>query len=74
MKIGYSLDFEQFMEWLPLILPFVLLQIILIIVALRDLLKSERSNEHKWLWSAVIVFISIFGPIAYFVLGRRDRS
>lgn len=73
MKYGYNIDFDQFMEWLPFILPFIILQLILIAVALRDLLRSEYSKENKWLWAAVIVFISIVGPILYFTLGRRGR-
>jgi Flp pilus assembly protein protease CpaA len=58
---------------LPLLLPLLILQLILLFVALRDLLKRNLSNESKWLWIMIIVFVNLFGPILYFTIGRRGR-
>ncbi|MGG0276387.1 PLD nuclease N-terminal domain-containing protein [Bacillus rhizoplanae] len=73
MHYGYEIGIEELWNWLPLLLPLLILQVILISVALWDLLKRDFSNEYKWLWVAIIVFISIFGPILYFTVGRRGR-
>ncbi|WP_440603363.1 PLD nuclease N-terminal domain-containing protein [Bacillus sp. GB_SG_008] len=73
MHYGYEIGIEELWNWLPLLLPLLILQFILISVALWDLLKRDFSNEYKWLWVAIIVFVSIFGPILYFTVGRRGR-
>jgi hypothetical protein len=61
------------MEW-KLILPIAALQIILMIFALVDLIRREKTRVRgpKWLWAVVSVFIGTIGPISYFVIGRRD--
>jgi len=73
MNYGYEIRIEELWDWLPLLLPLLILQLILISAALWDLLKRDLSNEYKWLWVAIIVFVSIFGPILYFTVGRRRR-
>ncbi|HLR64719.1 MAG TPA: PLD nuclease N-terminal domain-containing protein [Pseudogracilibacillus sp.] len=57
---------------LLLILPLVLIQLILMIVALVDLVKSSEVNGPKGLWVIVIIFINVFGPIIYFIFGRKQ--
>ncbi|MER2261849.1 MAG: PLDc N-terminal domain-containing protein [Psychrobacillus sp.] len=56
-----------------LILPIIILQLILMIVAFVDLIKVNDTNGPKWLW-AIIIFISgIIGSIIYFIVGRRNE-
>ena len=45
----------------------------LIVFALRDLLRPERQvrGDSKLMWGIVIVFISLLGPILYLTVGRR---
>ena len=52
-----------------------LIELGLIIFALRDLLKPERRvrGESKLMWGLIIVFISLFGPILYLVVGRQEE-
>jgi 4-amino-4-deoxy-L-arabinose transferase-like glycosyltransferase len=58
---------------LPFIIPLVLLQLILMIIALVDLSKRERVRWlPKWLWAIIIILGELLGPILYFVLGRED--
>ena len=54
-----------------LIVPIIAIEAILIIVALIDLSKAEQTNGPKWMWVLIIVFISIFGPILYFITGKK---
>jgi hypothetical protein len=63
---------EKFMELLPYIIPLVLLQLTLMIVALVDLTRRERTRGPKWVWILVIVFGELIGPIIYFIFGRQD--
>ena len=60
---------------LLLILPIVILEIALIVFALRDLVRPERRvrGDSKLLWGIVIVLFQIIGPIFYFVVGRETE-
>jgi hypothetical protein len=60
---------------LLLVLPIVLIEIGLLIFALRDLLRPERRvrGDSKLVWGLVIVFISLLGPILYLTVGRLEE-
>lgn len=57
-----------------LLVPIVLLELALLGLAIRDLLRDERHvrGGNKALWAIVIVFVSLLGPIVYFAIGRED--
>jgi hypothetical protein len=57
-----------------LVSPLIGIQVILIIIALLDLSKTEKTNGPKWMWVLIALFISIIGPILYFTLGKRHDS
>ncbi len=59
---------------LALIVPIVLIQLALIIVGLHDLMRPDRQvrGDSKVLWGIVIVVINLFGPMAYFLAGRKE--
>ena len=65
------MDTQQLMM---IILPLAAIQLILMVVALIDLVRREpeRVKGPKWAWALVCIFVSTFGPIAYFLFGRRD--
>lgn len=55
------------------LLPLVLIQIIFIIICLRDWVK--RTNFHppgKWAWFFIIIFLNILGPILYLIFGKEQ--
>ncbi|WP_077619880.1 PLDc N-terminal domain-containing protein [Litchfieldia sinesaloumensis] len=54
-----------------LIAPVIVIQLILMVTALIDLARSEETNGPKIVWVFVILFISMIGPILYFVIGRK---
>jgi hypothetical protein len=58
-----------------LLLPVILIELGLIVFALRDLLRPERRvrGDSKLMWGLIIVFISLLGPIVYFVVGREPE-
>jgi hypothetical protein len=55
------------------ILPIIIIQLLLMIVALIDLTKIERTRGPKLLWVFIIVLGSLLGSVAYFVVGRRNN-
>ena len=61
-------------ELLPLIIPLVALQLVLIVVALLDLRRPERHvrGGSKVVWAIAIVILELLGPLLYFTLGREE--
>jgi hypothetical protein len=59
-------------QWLPLLIPVFLLELGLMIAALIDLIKREKTKGPKWVWVLVIVLVNLFGPIVYFLVGREE--
>lgn len=70
---GTQLDIANDSNLLLILLPLLVLQLILLVVALIDLLKRQETNGPKWVWLLVILFINILGPIVYFLWGRTKR-
>ena len=59
---------------IALLIPIVVIQLGLMIAALYDLEKADRTvrGGSKLVWALVIVFVNIVGPILYFVAGREE--
>lgn len=66
-------DLDVLRDILPLLIPLVIIQLVLIVVALRDLMGRERLRGPRWMWVIVIVFLNMLGPILYFVVARDDE-
>ena len=64
---------DDLMQYLPLIVPLLLIQLGLIAAALLDMRKRPATRGPRWLWIIIIVFVNTIGPIAYFVAGREDE-
>jgi hypothetical protein len=62
-----------FIQLLPFIIPLVLIQLILMVIALVDLSKREKLRLlPKWAWILIIIFGELLGPIVYFIFGREE--
>ena len=59
-------------ELLPLLIPLIIVQIVLVVIALRDLVRRERTKGPKWAWVPVIVLLGAIGPIVYLLFGREE--
>lgn len=66
------MEFLESINW-ALIAPILVIQVILLLIAIVDLIKIEKTNGPKWIWAVVIIFINIIGPVIYFVIGRRNN-
>jgi hypothetical protein len=63
---------EELNQYLPLLIPLLLIQLGLVIAALWDLIRRDKTNGPKWLWVIIILIINFIGPIIYFVVGREE--
>ncbi|HRQ36705.1 MAG: PLDc_N domain-containing protein [Anaerolineae bacterium] len=65
-------ELEQLRPYIPLLIPILLIQLALVIAALVDLIRREKTKGPKWLWVLIILFFNMIGPIVYFVVGRDE--
>jgi hypothetical protein len=63
---------EDLGELIPLLIPIILVEIVLIVIALVDLVRRERTRGPKWVWVLVILFLNLIGPIIYLLFGREE--
>lgn len=63
---------DTLQEMLPFLIPIFLLELALLVVALVDLIRRERTRGPKWAWALAIVLVNILGPIVYLLFGRED--
>jgi hypothetical protein len=64
---------ETLGQYLPLILPLVLIQLVLMLVALWDIAHRDKVRGPKWLWVILIILGEMIGPVAYLLVGRQDE-
>ncbi len=64
---------DELVRLLPLFAPLVLIQLALLVAALIDLARREATRGPKWVWLIVVLFVSLVGPLAYFLFGRREE-
>jgi len=60
---------------LRLILPLVIIQGILVLIAVIDLIKRDKlavRGGNKLIWILIILFASMIGPIIYLTVGRTE--
>ncbi|HAB0061433.1 TPA_asm: negative regulator of sigma-Y activity [Listeria monocytogenes] len=59
---------------IALIIPVILLYLALLLIAIIDLTKNWNTRKNPIIWLIVIIVINIFGPIAYFIFGRKEEG
>ncbi|MGY3750694.1 PLD nuclease N-terminal domain-containing protein [Vagococcus acidifermentans] len=60
-------------DWRPFI-PIFIIYGLLLVSALQDIIRHRAERRHFWLWLSVIVLITTFGPVLYFLFGRRQNA
>jgi len=69
------MDTTQLQDLLPILLPLLILNLVLLVISLRDLIKRPASQVRggsKAVWAAVIILVNTIGPVVYLVVGRKD--
>ncbi len=68
-------EFDEIKRALPFLIPLLVLQVVLLVVALVDLIRRERvRGGNKVIWIVIIVLFNIIGPIAYLLAGRLEGA
>lgn len=66
-------EISQLKEFLPFIIPLVIIELALAITALVHVLKHPNYKfGSKAFWIPVVLIIQIIGPVAYFLFGRGE--
>jgi hypothetical protein len=67
---------KTIIDILPLLIPLFVIELALMVVALIDVIRREpeRVKWNKIGWIVIIVAVSMFGPIAYLLFGRKEAS
>jgi len=69
-----SFDLATFIrQFLPLIIPIIVIELILLVVALVDAIRRPKTNGPKWMWILIIVLVNLIGPIVYLIVGRKEE-
>ena len=64
---------KEIMEYWPFLLPIIVIQVILAVIALVDLLRQKTYRfGNQFFWIIVVLFVQLIGPILYFTIGKRD--
>jgi hypothetical protein len=63
---------DRITQWIPFLIPVVVIQLALMAFALVDLARRERTRGPKLVWALVIIFGELLGPVIYLVFGREE--
>jgi hypothetical protein len=68
-----NIDFQTIInQYLPLLIPVLLLQLGLQTYCIIDLVRRERVSGSKWIWAPVILLFQFIGCIIYLLAGRKE--
>lgn len=54
---------------MPRLIGFIIL--VIDVVVIMDLLRSNKDTEKKILWTIAIIFLPVLGPVLYYFIGRK---
>lgn len=67
-------DFKTITEYLPFIIPILVIELVLALTALIHVLRHPNYRVgNRILWVLVVLLVQIIGPITYFVFGRGEE-
>jgi hypothetical protein len=65
---------DKLMEYLPFLLPIIIIELVLMVTALNHVLKHKKYRfGNQPLWIILVVGLQIIGPILYFTVGKGDE-
>ena len=65
---------ETIMEYLPFLIPVIVIEVILAVIALVHVLRHKTYRfGNRILWIIIVLFVQIIGPILYFTIGKGDN-
>jgi hypothetical protein len=68
------MDINMIKEYLPFLIPVLIIQLGLMLAALYHVLTHKNYRfGNRILWVVIVVVIEFVGPIAYFAIGRGEE-
>jgi hypothetical protein len=65
---------KEFMEYLPFLLPLLVVELALMLTALIHVLKHKKYRfGNQLVWVCIVVIFQIIGPLLYFTVGRGEE-
>lgn len=66
---------EELQTYLPVLLPVIVLNVILMITALVHLMHHPRCRVgNRAIWIPIVVLVQMIGPVLYFMIGRGEEE
>lgn len=70
--MGDSLN--QIKDFLPFLVPVMLLQVVLLVIALVDIVRRQAvTGGSKLLWILIVCLVNVIGPVVYLAVGRKEK-
>jgi hypothetical protein len=64
----------KIVEYLPFLIPIIIIELILMLSALIHVLKHRNYRfGNRVIWVIIVVCFQIIGPIIYFTIGRGEE-
>lgn len=68
------MDWNKLKEYLPFLIPLVIVQLALGLTALVHVLKHPHYRfGNKVMWALIVMLVNFIGPILYFTVGRGEE-
>ena len=65
---------DQFVPYLPFIIPLIIIQYSLMIAAIIHIVRHDTYRVgNRVVWIIVVVLVNLIGPVLYFILGRSEE-
>lgn len=65
---------ENITQYLPFLIPVVLIELALMLTALIHVLRHPQYRfGNKPMWIVIVVLLQIIGPVVYFAFGRGEE-
>jgi TonB family protein len=70
-----GLGWQETSLLLSIVLLFVFARIVLAVIAVVDVVRSQFTDpNNKIVWAIVSVMLPVFGPILYFIMGKKQKA
>jgi hypothetical protein len=65
---------EFIKEYLPFVIPILIVQLVLMLTALFHVLTHRKYRfGNRVIWVLVVILVNYLGPIIYFTIGRGEE-
>ncbi|MCL2634694.1 MAG: PLD nuclease N-terminal domain-containing protein [Oscillospiraceae bacterium] len=68
-------ELQVMIDWLPLLIPLIIIQTGLMIFAIVHIVRNQNYKVGNMvIWLLIVLLVDIIGPILYFIIGRGESK